>query len=263
MEFETELKKMGLTDKEAAVYVSCLMVGSSPVQQIARKAKVVRATTYVILDSLMQKGLVTTFKKGKKTLFSPEPPNQLMRLLEKQREDLKEKEEELEALLPELQMLMKAGDGKPSGRYFEGKEGLHAIRQEIVMYTKPGEMVYNFTPTDYLNSVFPDDEDEQSYYKPRIAKGIRSRTLFTTQSEKLKKRMLEQSRSRLAEMRFIPHDLYPVSSGMTIYGNRIAIGSFTGKLMGVVIEGEEMASMMRSFFDLAWRGAEVLARTDK
>src|SRR6185436_5706207 len=105
MIFEAELKKLGLKDKEAAVYLSCLQLGPSPVQPIARKAKVVRATTYVVLESLMNRGLITKYKEGKKTLFSAEPPRQLMRLLEKEREDIQEKQRELEHILPELQVI--------------------------------------------------------------------------------------------------------------------------------------------------------------
>ena len=84
MVFQKELKRLGLKDKEAAVYVACLELGPSPVQQISRKAQVVRATTYVVLEALLERGLVTQYKEGKKTLFSAEPPRQLMRLLEKQ-----------------------------------------------------------------------------------------------------------------------------------------------------------------------------------
>lgn len=91
MPFIQELKHLGLKDKEAAVYVAALQLGPSPVQVIARKAKVVRATTYVILEDLLKKGLVTSYKEEKKTLFSAEPPRQLMRLIEIEEEQLQDK----------------------------------------------------------------------------------------------------------------------------------------------------------------------------
>lgn len=255
MGFLTELKKLGLKDKEAAVYLSCLELGPSPVQNIARKAKVVRATTYVILESLLEKGLVTKYKEGKKTLFAAEPPRQLMRLLEKQKEDIDEKQHDLEVMLPELQVLMKASADRPTVRYFEGKEGLRAIRQEIIMHTKPGDMIYNFTPLDYLIAIFP--ENEEAFARQRIAKGIKARTLFTTKSATLRQKQLEpSSTSKDNERRYISSDFFSSTSGMTIYGNRVAMGNFTGKLVGVVVESAEMADMMRKMFELAWLGAE-------
>ena len=66
MEYIQELTSLGLKDKAAAVYLASLEIGPSPVQPIAKKAKVVRATTYVVLEELMQMGLVTKYKEGKK-----------------------------------------------------------------------------------------------------------------------------------------------------------------------------------------------------
>jgi len=256
MIFENELKKLGLKDKEAAVYLSCLELGPSPVQKIARKAKVVRATTYVILESLMNMGLVTKYKEGKKTLFTAEPPRQLMRLLEKSREELDEKQHDLEQLLPELHVLMKSSDDRPTVRYFKGKEGLYAIRQEIVMYCQYGDTIYNFTPADHLNAIFA--ETERDYYKQRSAKGIKSRTIFTTRSESYKKKLLDKRYlNPPAELRYISPSKFPSTSGMTIFKNRIAIGSFTGKFGGVIIENSAMADMMRRLFELAWKSAKL------
>ncbi|MEX0649877.1 MAG: helix-turn-helix domain-containing protein [Candidatus Andersenbacteria bacterium] len=256
MEFVKELKKLGLKDKEAAVYLACLELGPSPVQQVSRKARVVRATTYVILESLMQMGLVTKFKEGKKTLFSAEPPRQLTRLLEKQKKELEEKEYQLDEVLPELQVIMKTAGDRPSVRYFEGKEGLHAIRQEIVMYSQAGDTVYNFTPYDHLLAIFP--EDEPVYLRQRVAKGVNSKTLITTKSEKLKQEMFTEAKHERSERRFISPEMFPSTSGMTIYRNRIAIGTFSGKLMGVVIESDPMSDMMKRMFEIAWIGAGIL-----
>lgn len=261
MEYIQELTNLGLKDKEAAVYLSCLELGPSPVQPIAKKAKVVRATTYVILDSLMNMGLVTKYKEGKKTLFSAETPRQLLRLLERQQEVIQEKQYDLESILPGLQMLTKAAGDKPSVRYFEGKEGLRAIRQEMIMYGSTGDVFYNFTPADHLRGVFARDED--THYNQRISKGIRAKTLFTTTSEKVKKEWLSTMSGKGTEIRFIPPEKFPVPGGLTIYRDRIAIGSYTGKLFGVIIESEQMSNMMRSLFGLAWDGAKDLDLPNK
>lgn len=254
MEFIQELMSLGLKDKQASVYLSCLQLGPSSAQHVAKKAEVVRATTYVILEELMEMGLVTKYKEGKKTMFSAEAPRQLLRLLEKQEEEIQEKQSSLEQILPELQMLTKAAGDKPSVRYFEGKEGLRAIRQEIIMYGSSGDIVYNFTPADHLRGVFAHDED--THYLQRVSKGIRAKTLFTTKSEKIKQEWLSTMSDKKTEIRFVSPEKFPVPAGLTIYKNRIAMGSYTGKLFGVVIESEQMASMMRFLFDLAWDSAE-------
>jgi len=256
MVFETELKKIGLKDKESSVYVACLQLGPSPVQQIARKAQVVRATTYVVLESLMERGLVTKYKEGKKTLFSAEPPRMLMRLLEKERGEIDEKQHDLELLLPELQVLMKASGGRPSVRYFRGREGLHAIRQEILMYCTADDVIYNFTPADYVNAVFP--ANEETFHRQRSAKRIRAKTIFTTKAKSLKELLFSRSPGDLNERRYVEPRYFPGTSGLTVFRDRIAIGNFSGREMGVVIESVEMAEAMKKLFELAWLGAEVV-----
>ena len=256
MVFEKELNSLGLKEKEAAVYLTCLQLGPAPVQAIARKARVVRATTYVVLESLQKAGLVTHYKDGKKTLYSAEAPRQLMRLLEKEREVIDEKQHDLELILPELQILMKAAGGRPSVRYFSGINGLRAIRQEMVMYSRSGDVWYNYTPTDHLEAVFGKG-GELTYTDQRVAKGIHAKTLFSTKSETLKKELLAM-KDKYVERRYLPPGLYKSASGMTVYRDRVAIGVFIGKIGGGVIESQVIADTMRSLFDMAWKSAEKI-----
>jgi sugar-specific transcriptional regulator TrmB len=251
MVLETELRKLGLKDKESSVYLSCLELGPSPVQNVARKAKVVRATTYVVLETLMKRGLVTRYKEGKKTMFAAEPPRQLSRLLEAEREIIDEKQHDLDGILPELQVLMKASGGRPSVRYFSGIEGLRAIRREMLMYSEPGDVWYNFTPSDHLDAVFAGEDD--TYYRQRLAKKIKSRTIFSTKSPTAKKNLLITHNDKLTDRKFVSAELYPSSSGMTVFRDRIAIGTFAGKLGGVIVESKQMADMMKSLFEMAWQ----------
>lgn len=255
MQFIKDLKKLGLKDKEAAVFLAALELGPSPAQIIARKAKLVRATTYVVLEGLMQKGLVTEYKEGKKTLFAAEPPRQLMRLLEKQRETLDAKQNEIEHILPELQMLMKSLGGKPSVRYFEGLEGLRSIRREMLMYCSTGDVWYNVTPADHLYAIFP--KEEVHYIQQRIAKGIKSMTIFATRSDAVKKEWLQIEDRELVERRFVSLRSFPSTAGMTIYRDRVAIGSFTGTVGGFVLESKGIADMLRQVFLLAWETAKA------
>jgi sugar-specific transcriptional regulator TrmB len=252
MQFQTELKKLGLKDKEAAVYLACLELGSAPVQPIARKARVVRATTYVILEALMRLGLVTKFEQGKKTMFSAEPPHQLLRLLERQEEEIREKEQFLKNILPELQILMKGAGDRPTVRYVEGIEGLRAIRREQLMYCRTGDVIYHFTPLDYTFPVYGDDEE---FYRQRVAKGIKARIILATKSEKTK-HYLHTSEGKLLERRYVPETQAPFTSGMSIYRDRVSIGSYSGKLIGVVIESQPISDLMRVVFDLAWHAAD-------
>ena len=51
-----ELQDMGLSEKEAKIYLASLEIGRATADQLAKQAKIVRSTTYVQLESLMKKG---------------------------------------------------------------------------------------------------------------------------------------------------------------------------------------------------------------
>ena len=85
MELAYELQKIGLSHKEAKVYLANLELGQSSVQNIAKKASVNRATTYVILNSLIEKGLCSTFMQNKKTFYAASDPEQLETIFETQK----------------------------------------------------------------------------------------------------------------------------------------------------------------------------------
>jgi sugar-specific transcriptional regulator TrmB len=78
------LAELGLAAKEADTYLAMLELGPASVQDIAKKAGINRTTTYVMIEGLKKHGLVSTFERGKKTLFSAENPEQLLDILTKE-----------------------------------------------------------------------------------------------------------------------------------------------------------------------------------
>ncbi len=66
---EQFLQELGLSDKEAAIYLALLQYESATVIQLSAKTKIKRPTVYVVLETLSKKGLVAEAKVGKKTEF--------------------------------------------------------------------------------------------------------------------------------------------------------------------------------------------------
>ena len=57
------LEKIGLTNSEIKVYLALIDTGASTVGPITSKSKVASSKTYELLDKLIEKGLVTTYKE--------------------------------------------------------------------------------------------------------------------------------------------------------------------------------------------------------
>ena len=82
-ELKKELEHLGLSEKESRVYLAALELGPSPVQDISHKAHVNRATTYVMIEALSARGLLSTFQKGKKRFYAAESPDRLLTIVER------------------------------------------------------------------------------------------------------------------------------------------------------------------------------------
>ena len=97
-----QLRHLGLSENEAKVYMAMLELGPSVVVEIARKAGTNRPTTYVQIESLKEKGLVSTQIKGKKQYFIAESPEKLELLIDNELKTVENKKGELKTFLPEL-----------------------------------------------------------------------------------------------------------------------------------------------------------------
>lgn len=245
-----ELEKLGLSDKEALVYLASLELGPSPVQVIARKAEVNRATTYVMIEALLQKGLMSTFDKGKKTMYTAEKPERLHRIVHHERATVNEKESVIKRLLPDLEAISDAAGERPKVSFYEGEEGLEAMRETV--FASKIEGMEDFISFDDLRHLLP-EEQWQKHNKRLSAKKISGRTIYTSEREYKPADEIKH----LWQYRRISKDKFPMHGELTVYGNKISMISLKGKLVGVIIESKEMATMVRTMFDLAWKQAEL------
>src|SRR3990170_1200323 len=172
---EKILEDLGLSEKEAKIYLACLELGESAPAEIAKHAGINRATTYVIAEKLVKDGLMSQLEKDKKTYFIAENPEQLLRLLRKQEQDIKNKEQEFQKYLPELKTIFDTAGERPKVRFFEGKEGLKAIQEDFLQSKdRHVEEIYS---SDDLHNVF-NEEDLKKIREVRKNKQIRTRAIY-------------------------------------------------------------------------------------
>ena len=240
-----ELQDIGLSEKESKVYLAALEIGRATADQLAKQAKIVRPTTYVQLDSLMKKGLMSTYQEGKKTYFAPESPELLRRLLSKQKDDLSAKERDLSSLLPDLLRQFEGAGERPVVRFFPGKEGIVAVREEILT-TKEKEMYAIFSPK-HMAALFSQDYlDDYSHRRMALdihSMGIYTHTEFFNQAEL----------SPLTERRYLPPDILPLTIDIYSFDDKTVILSLEGALFGLVIQSSQIASSLRMIFGFLWK----------
>lgn len=126
-----ELRKLGLTEKEAGVYLAALEFGSAAAQKISQKLNISRPTVYEIIKNLKVKGLMSEFKEAKRTYFSAESPDKLLRLLRLQKREIEEKERELLRIIAALRAKYHLEEEKLF-RAYQGPEGLKILESDLL-----------------------------------------------------------------------------------------------------------------------------------
>jgi len=246
-----ELEHFGLSEKEASVYLASLELGPSPVQDISHKAKVNRATTYVMIESLLNRGLMSSFVRGKKRFYASESPDRLRAVLRMQRKELEQKELEFEGVFPMLAALYNAEGAKPQIRYLEGIEGAKTVRE---MFQKlDGEILQILSVEPELAS----DELEpgrDEHLRTIAGKAVPYRALLVMEGDDFSK-IPEWPN---LEVRAVPRALFPnMHAEITVRGNTVCLYSHKSAVLAIVMTSQEIADGIRTLFELAWKASEA------
>lgn len=258
--FENILNKIGLSTKEAKVYLTSLQIGSQPASIIANKAGLNRSTAYVVLNSLLKKGLVSQFIKADVKYFLAVSPEYLIQYIDRLKRDIESQKSEIESLLPEFKSLSIAVGIKPKVKFFEGLEGIKAVFEDTL--TCKSE-IYCYTSIDALLGVLEDYI--RDYTKRKSLLHIPTKTIvpFTEKAKKYNEEFYEDRGSRsIPNHRFIPSDKYIFKNEINIYDDKVAIMSLNpDELIAVVIQSQDIVDTQKAVFDLAWKGAKVYSNS--
>jgi len=249
--YETQLMKIGLSDKEARVYIAALELGPASVQKIAQKAGVKRATTYVAIEGLIDRGLVSTSNKEKKRYFAAESPKMLFDVLEEEKKTISSKQDALTSLLPDLIALGSVAGKRPQISFFEGVEGLRVIHEDVL--STRDKRLENIVSLDDAMKVQQTENYVSSFREKLDKKGTQVRILYSSADKPLQ---LPAHLEKRWTARRIPNSLIPIHGELTLYGDKVAAFSYRGKIFGTIIESAEIATTLRVLFEMAWGAAQ-------
>jgi len=248
---ETVLHKAGLSSRAAKVYMTCLSLGSVTMTEIAKAASFKRSTTYLVVDELLMRGFLSTFKKGKKTYYAPEHPQRILQVL-------RTKEKEFERVLPELEALYYEPKDKPRIKVYEGWEAMLQIYDEMYEAIGKKEEALFFSATGDLDENVP-HAFEQFFERIREAPQhyrVRELNLGDERGKNLanmsKKLAGKNHKVRLLD----PQKYHFLDTDSLIFGNKLIIFSFKKDIFTIVIESKQVADAYRAMYNAAWEAGE-------
>ncbi len=249
LNLQESLIDIGLSDKEAGVYLALLSLGKGTVSEISRKANINRTTGYDVLDTLSAKGLVSISGKEPKQEYSAEKPERLENFIAGEIQKKHEALRKTEALVPELNLMHNIAD-RPRVRFYEGNEGLVEVYEDTLT---SHEAIRAFATVDDMHAALPNYFPK--YYKRRAGAGIGIRAIIPKTEIGIERSTHDKEEMR--ESALVPKDEYYFSPEINIYDNKVMIASLREKL-GIIIESAEIADAMKKIYELAWAEAKRL-----
>ena len=243
MSLEQCLLELGLSEKEAKVYLAALELGPVNIQNLTHKSGIRRSTVYEMLKSLEKQGLVAETVRGKRRIFMASPPESL-------KNKLKSKEALLNDILPELRSLNNTSAIKPKITYYEGRDGLRQIynlaleaKNKKADWVSPINSVFETVGEDFLNKYVE--------IKKKMGYWIRSIHIVERQESGYKYLDPKTFETTLRRVRFAPKGI-DIPNAIAIWDEKVAIISSRKEGFGFIIESKDFTQTMKIFYNLLW-----------
>jgi sugar-specific transcriptional regulator TrmB len=233
-----KIVNLGLTKKEAQVYLATLENGQSPASHIAQQARINRVTTYGILEKLFQKGFVEQHEKNGTRHFQAIDPAVL-------NENLQQKAEEFAASLPLLKSIMGHPEHRPTVRFFEGIDGIKRAYKETL---KSRTEICNYANSRNIRNHWPDYDE--SYVKKRKVAGVFLRGIFP--KDKQGKQVQKTDKDYHRETKLLPADYFNVENEIKIFDGKMLITSFEPHTFAIIIESSAVYETQKQIFEIVW-----------
>jgi len=234
MQIEKVLENIGMSPNEIKVYLTLTDNGTSKAGKIAKLSQIDRSSCYNSLKKLIEKGLVSYVIMENVKWFQVAGPRRLL-------DYVKEQEEEVKEILPELQGRHKANKQEGQVRLFKGTKGIKTIFLDMI---RTGSNNYVFGSEGQLSDRMP--EFVQQFNRMKNEKGIKTKMIIRKGRDELDN---SNSKHRFLNVKSSP-------AVTNIYGDKIAIIIWTDEPEGIIIENEAAAKAYKSYFDVMWEKAE-------
>lgn len=236
------LRSLGLHESEIKTYLAALKQGASTVVELTKHTHLSRQAIYLAIDSMTERGLMSSVLHGKKRLFTAEPPDKLLSYAKRKEAEIREEIVDFEKSLPQLELQI--GGERPIVRMYEGKEGIRAFLEEVKK-SRP-KIIHEVADADAIRKVMSAEDlapyrKEVAKHKARV-KGIYTGSVNPTPS-------VEAERAVLGHGHHFP-------ANISVLGDRVGFVSLEGKPYTIILENKAVAKTIEQLIELAFKEAE-------
>ncbi|MFH1590759.1 MAG: helix-turn-helix domain-containing protein [archaeon] len=240
---KTVLRDLGLTNNEVDIYITLLSAGSISVNAIAERSALHRQAVYDALDRLLEKGFVSFVIKNNKKHFQAVHPDRIL-------DFLKEREEKLRIVLPDLIRLTTIPEEDTSVEVFKGKGVVRTLYRDVLKTLKaqPGEVLISGVEEDKF---IEEDRIALSQYLVRLQRLSSSERVLVRETDSSFVEGPQTTYRSIPDEYFNPIPIY-------VYGNRLANVIWGHPNFAIVIKNKSLAETYRRQFNMLWSIAKTV-----
>ncbi len=242
MENLTEvIEKLGLSKKEAQVYLALLRIGQASAALVAKNSGLKRPTTYLVLEDLRNRGFVLKMPGDKKQMFIAKSPEEIIGVA-------KNNIDHALRVLPQLMSMFLSNNPKVRTVHFEGLSGVREALWYKMRDLKGKEIVAFFGSTEDatqdLITLFHE-------WNAEIAEnGIKLRSLVP--DVKNLREFRESDKRFYFQPKVLPYTDYTSKISIDVTEFFIRVVMFKEQ-QAVIIENPLLANAMKEIFELVWK----------
>lgn len=234
----SDLEKLGLSPNEIRVYLAAITLGTCDIRQLSKETNLKRTTTYSIVETLVQKGALTTTKQSNGTLVKTVKPRTL---LAQRREAI----DRLETSLEQLRLTAHYEPTLGETTIYKGREAIEQLHKEILVQEK-SILIFG----DGEGFLASHDSWAANYMSIREKNGIRAKILLKHNPQK--KRYAHNRPGSLTEIRALPPG-FQFRGGFDVLEKKVIIYSFDKEQLAIVIEHPSIVSLLRAMHLMLWQ----------
>ncbi len=237
------LQGIGLTEPQANAYLALLEAGDHTPADLAQEIGETRTNTYAILAKLEKSGLVTRDATKKNLSYKPSHPVNLEAYVERRRNKILNWEYKLNSIMPNMVKTYFATTEQPEVRFFQGKDALEHIYDDILDTNQDFHLIMTPTQHDYMGDNFLDD-----FIKSRAKKKIKVDALTPDTPQANHNKSIDKK--MLLTRTFYDPEAFAMPVEINIYGDKVAYLSFGDEVLGTIIHSPQIAQAMRDLFNM-------------
>ncbi|HIG97746.1 MAG TPA: hypothetical protein HA230_05385 [Candidatus Aenigmarchaeota archaeon] len=236
------LEDIGLTNAEIKVYIALLEMGATKTGPIIEKSGLQSSVVYSALSKLLEKGLVSSVREGKITVYLASDPKNIIDYID-------EKKSKLNEILPLLAAKQSLAKNRTDAVLFRGIRGVKELLLELL---DAGGKEHH-TMGSPLESTMLGSAWWLSYHKKRAAKGIKGKLLFNESLKEWAKKFGYHDRN--TEIRFMAKGFEPLTE-MIIRNDKVGLIIWTEKPLGILVHNKALAYSWETYFQMDWANAK-------